>query len=54
MIALVALVAAQVLVIGFACLLFAGGEPWREPVLKPMSDRARIVRWPLPARLDPN
>lgn len=54
MIVLVALAAAQVLVIGSVCLLSAGGDPWQEPTVEPMPDVGRLVRWPLPARHDLN
>ncbi|MBI3304991.1 hypothetical protein HYZ80_01540 [Candidatus Parcubacteria bacterium] len=50
MIALAVLVLAQACAVGFACLLFTGGEPWQEHALEPMPSRVRLVRWPLPAK----
>lgn len=38
----------------FSCALSAGGRPWDEPTLESMPNRARVVRWPLPAKLDLN
>ncbi len=45
---------AQACAVGFACLLSAGGDPWLEPTLEPLPDQAQLVRWPVPAKLNPN
>ncbi len=54
LIALASLAAASAAAVCFSCLLSAGGDPWLEPALDPMPDRARLIRWPLPARSDLN